>query len=96
MPSVKNPNRPSKNKIAARAAKVRKTAQKKSAEGKLSRVEKAATRRGARPGLLPTSGTGAPISAKKQRKLDRKLNHALKRKMEAEGEVEMKGRLLSL
>ncbi|KAL8367017.1 hypothetical protein RB595_007910 [Gaeumannomyces hyphopodioides] len=90
MPSVKNPNKPSKNRLAARAAKVRKTAQRKSAEGKLSRVERAATRRGARPGLLPTSGAGAPISAKKQRKLDRKLNHALKRKMEAEGEVEMK------
>ncbi|EJT79450.1 hypothetical protein GGTG_04534 [Gaeumannomyces tritici R3-111a-1] len=80
MPSVKNPNKPPKNRIAARPVKERKTQQKKSAEGKLSRVEKSTARREARPGLLPTGG----------RKLDRKMNHALKRQMEADGEVEMK------
>ncbi|RWA03839.1 hypothetical protein EKO27_g11266, partial [Xylaria grammica] len=41
-------------------------------------------------GLLPTSGPNAAVSAKKMRKLERKMGYALKRKMEAEGEVEMK------
>ncbi|TLS25447.1 hypothetical protein PpBr36_07814 [Pyricularia pennisetigena] len=90
MVSVSNPNKPSKNRLAARAAKGKKAQQKSSAEGKLSRVEKAATKRGARPGLLPTSGPGAKLSSKKARKLERKMAHAMKRKMEAEGEVEMK------
>lgn len=95
MVSVSNPNKPSKNRLAARAAKGKKVQQKSSAEGKLSRVEKAATKRGARPGLLPTSGPGAKLSSKKARKLERKMAHAMKRKMEADGEVEMKGRFLN-
>ncbi|RYP50310.1 hypothetical protein DL768_004163 [Monosporascus sp. mg162] len=90
MPSVKNPNGPSKNRLAARAAKARKQAQKQSAAGGKSKVTKADRRRGARPGLLPTSGPNAAISAKKRRKLERKMGYALKRKMEEEGEAEMK------
>ncbi|KAH8652087.1 hypothetical protein BX600DRAFT_88139 [Xylariales sp. PMI_506] len=89
MPSVKNPNGPSKNRQAARAAKVRKLNQKKSAAGK-TRISKADSTRGAREGILPTSGPNAALSGKKRRKMERRLGHALRRKMEAEGEVEMK------
>lgn len=92
MPSVKNPNKPSKNRLAAKAAKARKEAQKSSAAGRLSKIEKTdANRFGARPGLMPTSGPRKPVSAKKQRKLEKKMGYALKRKMEKEGEVDMKG-----
>ncbi|KAI1764624.1 hypothetical protein GGR53DRAFT_466182 [Hypoxylon sp. FL1150] len=90
MPSVKNPNGPSKNRLAAQAAKARKATQKRNSGGKKSRVEKADTTRGARGGLLPTSGPNAALSAKKRRKLERKMGYAVKRQMEAEGEVEMK------
>lgn len=92
MPSVKNPNGPSKNRLAARSAKARKANQKRSAGSidKNNRVTKADEKRGARPGLLPTSGPNAALSSKKRRKLERKMGYALKRKMEAEGEVEMK------
>ncbi|KAI1390601.1 uncharacterized protein F4822DRAFT_426449 [Hypoxylon trugodes] len=93
MPSVKNPNGPSKNRLAARAAKARKQNQKRNAGAALerkSRVAKADAKRGARAGILPTSGPNAALSAKKRRKLERKMGHAVKRQMEAEGEVEMK------
>ncbi|KAK4203025.1 hypothetical protein QBC40DRAFT_31127 [Triangularia verruculosa] len=91
MPSVKNPNKPSKNRLVAKAARVRKEAQKSSAAGRLSKIEKVDTGRfGARPGLMPTSGPRKPVSAKKQRKLEKKMGYALKRKMEKDGEVEMK------
>ncbi|KJZ77707.1 hypothetical protein HIM_02884 [Hirsutella minnesotensis 3608] len=89
MPSVKNPNHPSKNRLVARAAKARKVQQKRSTEGK-NKISKADKVRGARPGLLPNSGPRAKLSAKKARKLEKKLGYALKRKMEAEGEAEMK------
>ncbi|KAL2258965.1 hypothetical protein VTK26DRAFT_7519 [Humicola hyalothermophila] len=95
MPSVKNPNVPSKNRLAARAAKQRKAAHKAAVEGKLLRaggaVAKADAKRGARPGLLPTSGPRKPVSKKKARKLEKKLGYALRRKMEAEGVVGMEG-----
>ena len=90
MVSVKNPNQPSRNRVAARAAKGRKAQQKRSAAGK-SGISKLDARRGARPGLLPTSGPRAALSSKKQRKLERALRHATQRKMEADGEVVMKG-----
>ncbi|KAI1098271.1 hypothetical protein F4804DRAFT_131803 [Jackrogersella minutella] len=92
MPSVKNPNGPSKNRVAARAATARKANKKRSAGAvnKENRVAKADEKRGARLGLLPTSGPNRALSSKKKRKLERKLGHALKRKMEADGEVEMK------
>lgn len=96
MPSVKNPNAPSKNRLAARAAKARKTRQKAASQGQLARkggaIAKADARRGARPGLLPTSGPRAAISSKRARKDQKRLGHALRRKMEAEGEVVMKGK----
>ncbi|KAI0835799.1 hypothetical protein F5Y06DRAFT_119189 [Hypoxylon sp. FL0890] len=90
MPS-RTPNAPSKNRLVARAAKARKANQKRIAGSvnKNNRVAKADEKRGARPGLLPTSGPNAALSAKKRRKLERKMGYALKRKMEAEGEVEM-------
>lgn len=90
MPSVKNPNGPSQNRQAAMRASAKKKAQKSSAAGQ-SRISKSDARRGAREGILPTSGPNRALSAKKQRKVDKARAHALKRKMEAEGEVEMKG-----
>ncbi|KAH6652266.1 hypothetical protein BKA67DRAFT_661020 [Truncatella angustata] len=89
MPSVKNPNGPSKNRLNARRASARKRTQK-AATTPADRIEKADRTRGAGGGLLPTSGPRRALSAKKQRKVDRKLNYAIKRKQEAEGEVEMK------
>ncbi|KAI0977628.1 hypothetical protein F4678DRAFT_20354 [Xylaria arbuscula] len=93
MPSVKNPNGPSKNRLAARTAKARKHSAKQLArktQEEKHKIVKADAARGARAGLLPTSGPNAAVSAKKMRKLERKMGYALKRKMEAEGEVEMK------
>ncbi|PHH75398.1 hypothetical protein CDD80_2405 [Ophiocordyceps camponoti-rufipedis] len=89
MASVKNPNCRSMNRVAAHAAKKRKTRQKLN-EAARTKISKADASRGARPGLLPTSGPKARLSAKKARKLDKKLGYALKRKMEADGEAEMK------
>lgn len=98
MPSVKNPNGPSKNRLAARTAKARKQSAKQ-LERKIRteqhKITKADASRGARAGLLPTSGPNKAVSAKKMRKLERKMGYALKRKMEAEGEVEMKGSYLT-
>ncbi|KFA69121.1 hypothetical protein S40285_00039 [Stachybotrys chlorohalonatus IBT 40285] len=89
MPSVKNPNGPSKNRLAARASTARKQRRKKSEAGQ-HKISKSDMMRGARPGILPTSGPRAQISAKKARKLEKKLGYAMKRRMEAEGEAEMK------
>ncbi|KAK8137331.1 hypothetical protein PG984_005271 [Apiospora sp. TS-2023a] len=89
MPSVKNPNGPSLNRQAAMRASAKKKAQKSSAAGQ-TRILKSDARRGAREGILPTSGPNRALSAKKQRKVDKARAHALKRKMEAEGEVVMK------
>jgi hypothetical protein len=96
MPSVKNPNRPSKNRLAARAAKAKKANQKRADPANRSKITKADKTRGARPGLLPTSGPRAQVSAKKARKLEKKMKYALKRQMEAEGEAEMKGTSLGV
>lgn len=90
MPSVKNPNGPSQNRLAARRATARKQTQQAARVSK-DKAMKADQKRGAGGGLLPTSGPRRALSAKKQRKLDRKLGYAVKRKMEADGEVEMKG-----
>ncbi|KAI1329033.1 hypothetical protein F5Y16DRAFT_367218 [Xylariaceae sp. FL0255] len=98
MPSVKNPNGPSKNRLAARKATARKHSAKSAARASQSqsslnqshKITKADSKRGARAGILPTSGPNAAVSGKKARKLARKMGYALKRKMEAEGEVEMK------
>ena len=89
MPSVKNPNGPSKNRLAARATKLKSQRRKKSEEGR-NKISKADSTRGARPGILPTSGPRAKLSAKKARKLEKKMGNALRRKMEAEGEAEMR------
>ncbi|ODA79000.1 hypothetical protein RJ55_04590 [Drechmeria coniospora] len=83
MPSVKNPNGPSKNRLVARASKARSVARKRGEEAR-NKISKADTTRGARPGILPTSGPKAKLSAKKQRKLEKKMGYALKRRMEAE------------
>lgn len=90
MPSRKNPNGPSKNRLAARAAAAKKVRRKKSEFGK-NKICLADVARGARPGLLPNSGPRAKVSAKKARKLEKKMGYALQRKMEAEGEKEMRG-----
>lgn len=89
MPSVGNPNGPCKNRLAARASKARKDRRKKSQAPK-DKIAKADTTRGARKGLLPTSGPRAKMSAKKARKVEKAMAHAMKRKMEADGEAEMK------
>jgi hypothetical protein len=100
MPSVKNPNTISKNRQADRAGKQRKASKQAASQSKLNArggiQAKADARRGARPGLLPTSGPRAPISKKKMRKLEKAMGHALRRKMEAEGEVVMKGTFCSV
>jgi hypothetical protein len=85
--SVNNPNGPSKNRLAARAAKAKKISQKQSFAGK-HKIAPRDMMRGARPGLLPTSGPRAQVSSKKARKLEKKLGYALQRKMEAEAEGE--------
>lgn len=85
MPSVKNPNTVGRNRSAARVAKARKvTLQGRKTAALPTRVAKADVRRGARAGLLPTSGPNAPLSKKKQRKVEKQLAHALRRKKEAE------------
>ncbi|KAI9896961.1 hypothetical protein N3K66_007983 [Trichothecium roseum] len=89
MPSVKNPNGPSKNRFAARASHAKRQRQKLSEAGK-DKIAHRETRRGARPGLMPTSGPNKPISKKKAKKLEKKMGYALRRKMELEGEVVMK------
>ncbi|KAK4191306.1 ribosome biogenesis protein ALB1 [Podospora australis] len=89
MPSVKNPNKPSKHRLAARAHKLKKQRQQASAP-KADKIAKSDAYHGARPGLMPTSGPRKPVSAKRQRKLEKKMGYAMKRKMEAEGEVLMK------
>jgi hypothetical protein len=47
--------------------------------------------------LHPTSGPLAPVSGKKARKLEKAANHArqraIERAMEADGEIEMTGRI---
>lgn len=93
MPSVKNPNGPSKNRLAARAAAAKKVRRKRSELAK-NKISKQDVARGARPGILPTSGPRAKVSAKKARKLEKKMGYALKRRMDADGEKEMQGKLL--
>lgn len=90
MANVKNPNRISKNRQAARAAKARKANLKRCNPANQDKVAKADRTRGARPGLLPTSGPRKAISKKKARKLEKKMGYELKRRMEAEGEAVMK------
>ncbi|KAI0595309.1 hypothetical protein F4775DRAFT_569796 [Biscogniauxia sp. FL1348] len=92
MPSVKNPNGPSANKLVARAAKARQRSRKQAiaALSTKTRVQKADTTRGAREGLLPTSGPNRALSAKRRRKMARKLGYAQQRIAQAEGEVVMR------
>jgi len=99
MPSVKNPNHPSKNRLAARANKTRKNAQKASEAGQYKKLQISIKdkQRGAKPGLLPTSGPRAAVSKKKAKKLEQRARLNLRRKIELGladgiiGEVEMKG-----
>ncbi|ROV94065.1 hypothetical protein VMCG_08293 [Cytospora schulzeri] len=94
MVSVKNPNVTSQNRMRARASRSRKQGLKAVRDAKLpTRVEKADTRRGARTGILPTSGPNAALSKKKQRKVEKQMAHALRRKREEaekQKEVDMK------
>ena len=97
MVSVKNPNVTSQNRLRARAARSRKQGLKAVKDAQLpTRVEKADARRGARAGLLPTSGPNAPLSKKKQKKLEKQIAHAIRRQreeQEKQQELEMKGEL---
>lgn len=87
MPSRGNPNVPSKLKRKANRSKV----QKRNA-GKIAKNPRGIARSNV---LHPTSGPAAPMSAKKARKVERALNHARQRALEAamekEGEVVMTG-----
>ncbi len=89
MGNVSNPNMKGSSRFRTDAAKVNK--RNKKGAGPRDKAARADTTRGARPGLMPTSGPRALISSKKRRKLEKKMGYALKRKMEAEGEVDMKG-----
>ncbi|KAJ0148473.1 hypothetical protein CTA2_673 [Colletotrichum tanaceti] len=89
MPSVKNPNGPSKNRLANRALGAKMQRRKKS-EANRNKILKTDAMRGAKPGLAPTSGPNAPLSKKKAKKVEKRIAHALRRKMAAEGEVIMK------
>ncbi|KAI3394911.1 hypothetical protein diail_2082 [Diaporthe ilicicola] len=92
--SVKNPNTTSQNRQRAHRAKARKQTLKAVASARLpDRVARADARRGARTGLLPTSGPNRALSSKKARKLEKQMAHAIRRKREEEeekAEVEMK------
>ncbi|WYZ46815.1 hypothetical protein EsH8_IX_001040 [Colletotrichum jinshuiense] len=88
MPSVRNPNGPSKNRLANRALGAKKARQKKS-EANKNKISKTDAMRGARPGLAPNSGPNAPLSKKKAKKVEKLMAHALRRKMAAEGVVAM-------
>ncbi|CAH0044440.1 unnamed protein product [Clonostachys solani] len=88
MPSVKNPNGMSKLRVSARSLKAKK-AQRQISEQNKNKISRKDVARGARPGLLPNSGPRAKVSGKKARKLEKKMGYALKRKMDAEGIVEM-------
>ncbi|KAK1675092.1 hypothetical protein BDP55DRAFT_632720 [Colletotrichum godetiae] len=88
MPSVKNPNGPSKNRLANRALGA-KIARRKKSEANRHQIARTDTMRGARPGLMPTSGPNAPMSKKKAKKMEKKIANALRRQMEANGEVIM-------
>ena len=90
MPSVSNPNGPSRNRLAARASKAKKIQRQKSKAGQ-HKISKKEASLGARPGLAANSGPTRVLSKKKARKLEKKMGYALRRKMEAEGVVEMKG-----
>lgn len=92
MPSVKNPNGMSKIRASARSLKAKK-AQRQISEQNKNKISRKDVARGARPGLLPNSGPRAKVSGKKARKLEKKKGYALKRKMDAEGIVEMTGKL---
>ncbi|TDZ49553.1 hypothetical protein CTRI78_v008059 [Colletotrichum trifolii] len=88
MPSVKTPNHRSKNRLAAQASKAKKIRQKRSEENK-NKIAKTDAMRGARPGLMPNSGPNAPLSKKKAKKLEKKIAHAMRRKIEAGEDVDL-------
>jgi hypothetical protein len=87
MPSRGNPNVPSKLKRKANRSKV----QKRNA----GKVTKNARGTATSSVLHPTSGPAAPLSGKKARKVEKAINHARRRALEAammkEGEVVMTG-----
>lgn len=90
MVNVSNPNTKSLKTQKTRAANIKKVQKRKGGKPR-DKEGRADTTRGARPGLLPTSGPRAALSGKKARKMEKKLAYAMRRRMEAEGEVEMKG-----
>lgn len=95
MVNVSNPNTKALWKQRAVRANSRKAAKKRAGQPR-DAAARADTTRGARPGLLPTSGPRAALSKKKAKKLEKRMAYALRRKMEEEGEVEMKGMFSAL
>ncbi|KAK1756968.1 hypothetical protein QBC47DRAFT_412317 [Echria macrotheca] len=83
MPSVKNPNTTSKNRLAAQQNKAKKRASKQ-ATPTSAFFTKQDIQRGAKPrgGLLPTSGPRAAVSKKKARKIEQRRKLVERRKRE--------------
>jgi hypothetical protein len=83
-----NPNVPSKFKRKANRSKV----QKRNAANGVTKNARGTARSSV---IHPTSGPAAPLSAKKARKVEKAINHARKRaieaQLEADGEVAMTG-----
>ena len=52
---------------------------------KIHKITRDDQNRGARPGLLPNSGPKKALGKKAQRKLEKKMGYAIRRKMEKEG-----------
>lgn len=90
MVNVANPNTKCLKHARTGAANRKRVMQRRSAKPK-DRAARADTTRGARAGLLPTSGPRAAMSGKKAKKMEKRMAHALRRKMAEEGGVEMKG-----
>lgn len=84
-PSAKNPNGPSKLQSVANARKAKsQQARVEALANNKNRIAKQDTRRGARPGILPTSGPNTALSRKKARKIERALGHAQRRQQQQE------------
>lgn len=87
-PSAKNPNGPSRLKLVSNARKAKSQQARVEALAKNNnRIAKQDSRRGARPGILPSSGPNTAISRKKAKKIERALGHAQRRQLEQEAQA---------
>ncbi|KAH6695018.1 hypothetical protein F5X68DRAFT_227016 [Plectosphaerella plurivora] len=87
-PSAKNPNGPSRLQSVANARKARsQQARVEALASNKNRIAKQDARRGARPGILPTSGPNTALSRKKAKKIERALGHAQRRQQQQEAQA---------